>query len=199
MAGFFGCFRLPRLEVPADDLIHQVRLALHLQRHLVGTGPQVLLQIEQLQHVGVLLRDFALLDLLAVDEDGERRDALVLGAAGRRHQRLERQDRRRGAAPGAVTDPFDLMRYASALLTLVGELAILEHGQHGQRRRLDGQAVAASVGQRLAAGREAASPSSSATSCFFASSFLRIFVSTSCVLSSLASHEARALAARARM
>jgi hypothetical protein len=45
-------------------------------------GPQLPFEIEQLQHVGVLFADFALLYLLAMDENSERRETLALGASG---------------------------------------------------------------------------------------------------------------------
>ena len=53
-----------------------------------GAGPQLLFEIEPRQPVGVLFADFALLDLLAMDENGQRPQTLVLGAAGRRDQSL---------------------------------------------------------------------------------------------------------------
>jgi hypothetical protein len=48
----------------------------------------VLFEIEPRQPVGVLFGDFALLDLLAIDENGQRPQTLVLGAAGRPDQSL---------------------------------------------------------------------------------------------------------------
>jgi hypothetical protein len=49
----------------------------------------VLFEIEPLQPAGVLFADFALLDLLAIDENGEQRETLVLAAASSRDQCLE--------------------------------------------------------------------------------------------------------------
>lgn len=63
--------------------------------------PPALFEIVHLQHVGVRFADFALLDLLSFDENGEGRQTVLLGAAGRLDQGLERLDCRRGAAPRA--------------------------------------------------------------------------------------------------
>jgi|SRR5579884_31602 len=49
-----------------------------------GAGPHALFEIGPLQPAGALFVDFALLDLLAIDENGERRKTLVLAAAGSR-------------------------------------------------------------------------------------------------------------------
>jgi hypothetical protein len=67
-----------RHEVSADSLVHQGRLALHLDGDFVGAGPHVPLQVEPLPHVGAVLRDLALRRLLAVDGDGEGRLAPLL-------------------------------------------------------------------------------------------------------------------------
>ena len=43
-----------------------------------GAGPQLLFEIEPWQPVGVLFGDFALLDLLAIGDNAERRETLCL-------------------------------------------------------------------------------------------------------------------------
>ena len=68
-------------------------------------------------------------------------------------ERLERQDGGRRAAPRPA-GVLRLHQIKQGLVHVVGELAVLEHRQHRQRRRLHGQALAAGVGQRLPGRRE---------------------------------------------